>query len=180
MSATTPRKSKFPLAELIKSLAPITWMGRLMLAGVVVWFIDWVFVEGETLFGSRSLKTIVDVASALAFIPLAYFLIRGARRIAGNLLWRVRRRLIVAYMLVGALPLLLMAALVTLVLLAVLVQSSVNLVGRQLDGYLEQSQAAARALSHDLNRLDAVERTQGGEERLWRQLQERADSLAPI
>src|SRR5262245_34859042 len=174
------RKSTFPLAELIKSLAPITWMGRLMLAGGIVWFIDWVFVEGETLFGSRSLKTVVDVASALAFIPLAYFLIRGARRIAGNFLWRVRRRLIVTYLLVGALPLLLMVALVSLVLLAVLAQSNVNLVGRQLDGYLEQSQAAAQALSHDLNNPGAVERTPFGSEQARRQLQERADALAPI
>jgi len=77
------RKSKFPLAELVKSLAPITWTGRFMLAGVVVWFVNWVFVEGETLFGSRGLKTVVDVASALAFIPLAYFFIRGARWVAG-------------------------------------------------------------------------------------------------
>ncbi|HKQ79156.1 MAG TPA: SpoIIE family protein phosphatase [Blastocatellia bacterium] len=173
-------KSSFPLSELIKSLAPITWMGRCMLAGVTVWFIDWVFVDGETLFGSHSLKTIVDVASALAFIPLAYFSIKGARRIAGNLLWRVRRRLIVTYLLVGALPLLLMGALVTLVLLAVLVQSNVNLVGRQLDGYLEQSQAAAQALGHDLNKAGAVEPGRGGAEQLRRQLQERADALAPI
>ncbi len=170
-------KSTFPLTELIKSLAPITWMGRGMLAGVIVWFIDWVFVEGETLFGSRSLKTIVDVASALAFIPLAYFVIKGARWVAGNLLWRVRRRLIVTYLLVGALPLLLMVALLALVLLAALAQSSVNLVGRQLDGYLEQSQAAAQALSRNLNRLDAAS---FGAEGLRRQLQERADALAPI
>jgi serine phosphatase RsbU (regulator of sigma subunit) len=171
------RKSKFPLAELIKSLAPITWMGRLMFVGVVIWFIDWVFVEGETLFGSRGLKIIFDVASALAFIPLAYFLIRGARWVAGNLLWRVRWRLIVTYLLVGALPLLLMVALLALVLLATLAQSSVNLVGRQLDGYLEQSQAAAQALSLNLNLLDAASFS---EDRLRRRLQERADSLAPI
>jgi sigma-B regulation protein RsbU (phosphoserine phosphatase) len=173
-------KSTIPLTELIKSLAPITWMGRCMLAGVIVWFVDWGFVEGETLFGSHSLKTVIDVASALAFIPLVYFLIRGARRLAGNLLWRVRRRLIVTYLLVGALPLLLMAALVALVLLAVLVQSNVNLVGRQLDGYLEQSQAAAQALSRDLNKAGAVEQGSGGAEQLRRQLQERADALAPI
>jgi phosphoserine phosphatase RsbU/P len=172
-----PRKSKFPLAELIKSLAPITWMGRLMLAGVIVWFIDWAMAESETLLGSRSLKTIVDIGSALALIPLAWFLIRGARWVAGNLLWRVRRRLIVTYLLVGALPLLLMVALLALVLLAVLAQSNVSLVGKQLDGYLEQSQAAARAISHDLNRLDA---SSLGEERLRRRLQERADSLGPI
>lgn len=172
-----PGKSKFPLAELIKSLAPITWMGRLMLAGVIVWFINWVLVEGDALFGSRSLKTIVDVASALAFVPLAYFLIRGARWTAGNLLWRVRRRLIVTYLLVGALPLLLMVALLTLVLLAVLAQSNVNLVGKQLDGYLEQSQASAQAISQDLDRLDA---TSFDAERMRRRLQERADSLGPI
>src|SRR4030095_4997025 len=107
--------SKFPLAELIKSLAPITWMGRLMLAGAAVWFIDWVFVEGETLFGSRSLKTVVDIASALALIPLAYFLRRGARGVAGTLLWRVGRRWSVPYRPVGALPVLLMVALLALV-----------------------------------------------------------------
>jgi len=175
------RKSTFPLAELIKSLAPITWMGRLMLAGVIIWFIDWVFVEGETLFGSASLKTIADVASALAFIPLAYLLIKNARWVAGNLLWRVRRRLIVTYLLVGALPLLLVVTLVALILLAVVVQSSVNLVGRQLDGYLEQSQAAAQALSRDLNKLDAASFGAGQRsEGVRRQLQERADSLAPI
>src|SRR5262245_37784547 len=133
------RESKFPIAELIRSLAPITWMGRLMLAGVVVWFIDWALAEGDTLIGSRSFKIVIDVASALALIPSAWFLIKGARWVAGNLLWRVRRRLIVTYLLVGALPLLLMVALLALVLLAVLAQSNVSLVGKQLDGYLEHS-----------------------------------------
>lgn len=175
-----PRKSTLPLTELIRSLAPITLMGKAMLAGIVIWFVDWVFVEGDTLFGSESLKTAVDIASALAFIPLAYFLIKGARWMAGNLLWRVRRRLIVTYLLVGALPLLLLLALVTLILLAVVVQSSVNLVGRHLDGYLEQSQAAAQSVSRDLNKLATAERSRGAAEQLRRQLQARADSLAPI
>jgi phosphoserine phosphatase RsbU/P len=171
------QKSKFPFGELIRSLAPITWTGRLMLAGVIVWFVDWAMAESGTLLGSRSLKTIIDVASALALIPLAWFLIKGARWVAGNLLWRVRRRLIVTYLLVGALPLMLMVALLALVLLAVLAQSNVSLVGKQLDGYLEQSQASARAISQDLNRLDSAS---FGEDRLRRRLQERADSLGPI
>src|SRR5262249_56503573 len=144
------------------------------------WFVDWAFVGVDTMFGMHSLKSIVDVASALAFIPLAFFLIRGARRIAGNLLWRVRRRLIVTYLLVGALPLLLMVALVALVLLAVLVQSNVNLGGRQLDGYLEQSQAAAQALNRDLRALRAVQRGRDGAQQMRRPLQERAPALAPL
>ena len=170
-------KSHFPLAELIQSLAPITLMGKAMCAGIVVWFIDWVFVEGDLLFGSRALKEIVDVASFLAFIPLTWFLIKGAHWIGENLLWRLRRRLIVTYLLIGALPLLLVLLLVTLVLLAIVGQSSVNLVGRQLDGYLEQSQAAAQSLSRDLNGLDAESLKA---EPLRRQLQESADSLSPI
>jgi sigma-B regulation protein RsbU (phosphoserine phosphatase) len=174
-------KSQFPLAELIRSLMPITLMGKAMCAGIVVWFIDWVFVEGETIFGSRLLKTVFDIASALAFIPLAYFLFIGARWVAGNLLWRVRRRLIVTYLLVSALPLLLVLALVTLILLAVVVQSSVNLAGRQLDGYLEQSGAAAQALGRDLDKLDAANfGASQRAEQLRRRLQERADALAPI
>ncbi|MGH9835938.1 MAG: PP2C family protein-serine/threonine phosphatase [Blastocatellia bacterium] len=175
------RKSQFPLAELIKSLAPITLMGKAMCVGIVIWFIDWVFVEGDLLFGSRALKEIVDVASFLALIPLTWFLIKGAHWIGENLLWRLRRRLIVTYLLIGALPLLLVLLLVTLVLLAIVGQSSVNLVGRQLDGYLEQSQAAAQSLSGDLNSLDAESLRAGPKaEQLRRQLQESADSLSPI
>jgi sigma-B regulation protein RsbU (phosphoserine phosphatase) len=178
---STARKSRFPLMELIKSLAPITLMGKAMLAGVVIWFVDWVFVEGDQLFGSRLLKEMVDIAAALAFIPLAWFLIKGARWIGENLLWRLRRRLIVTYLLIGALPLLLVLLLVTLILLAVVGQSSVSLVGRQLDGYLEQSQAAAQRFGHDLNELDAESLKPGSKaEQLRRQLQERADSLGPI
>jgi sigma-B regulation protein RsbU (phosphoserine phosphatase) len=174
-------KTTIPLGELAKSLMPITGMGRAMLVGMVIWFVDWGFTKGETLFGSPLLKSVVDIGAALAFIPFTYFLIRNARWVARNLLWRVRRRLIVTYLLVGALPMLLMLALVTLILLAVMVQSSVNLVGRQLDGYLEQSQAAAQALSLDLNKANAANLVGGQEsDQLRRQLQERADSLAPI
>ncbi|GEM_PF-1107064 len=174
-------QSHFPLAELIRSLAPITLMGKAMCVGIVVWFIDWVFVEGDRLFGSRLLKEIIDVASFLALIPLTWFLIKGAHWVGENLLWRLRRRLIVTYLLIGALPLLLVLLLVTLVLLAIVGQSSVNLVGRQLDGYLEQSQSAAQSLSGDLNRLEAESLRAGPKaEQLRRQLQESADSLSPI
>jgi sigma-B regulation protein RsbU (phosphoserine phosphatase) len=175
------RKTTIPVTELVKAMKPITLMGKAMLAGIIVWFVDWGFAKEERLFGSAALKTVADIAAALAVIPLAYFLIKNARWVARNLLWRVRRRLVVTYLLIGALPLLLMAALVTLILLALVVQSSVNLVGRQLDGYLEQSQAAAQALSRDLNRTNASEGAAGQtSDQLRRQLQERADSLAPI
>src|SRR5690242_13439796 len=86
--------------ELLKSLMPITPMGKAMLAGIIVWFVNWAFSSGQRLLGSGALKTLFDVASALALIPLGYFAISGARWITQHLLWRLRRRLIVTYLLI--------------------------------------------------------------------------------
>lgn len=163
--------------ELLRSLLPITLIGRAMLVGVVIWFIDWAFARGATLWGSTTLKTIVDLASLLAFIPLFYFLFKGARWITQHLLWRLRRRLIVTYLLIGALPLLLIVSLLALIGWVVLMQSSAGLVERQLDSLLEQSRASALAISRDLTVLEAV-RLEPALAR--RRLQERADALAPI
>ena len=120
------RKSKFPLAELVKSLGadhvdgPVHAGGRRRLVRQLG------LRRRRDAIRQSALKTVVDVASALAFIPLAYFL--SGRALGRGKPVVVRRRLIVTYLLVGALPLLLMVALLALVLLAVLAQSSVNLV----------------------------------------------------
>lgn len=163
--------------ELIRSLIPITPMGKAMLVGIIVWFVDWGFAEIDSLFGSASLKTIFDIGSFLAFIPLLYFTVKAARWVTQHLLWRLRRRLIVTYLLIGALPLMLFASLVSLIGWVVVMQSSASLVERQLDGYLEQSLAAAQAISRDLSEVDE----EGWQsDRMRRRLQERADALAPI
>ncbi|MGE0885965.1 MAG: PP2C family protein-serine/threonine phosphatase [Blastocatellales bacterium] len=165
------------LLELIKSLIPITPMGKAMLIGIVVWFVDWGFATQNALFGSRILKTFFDVASVLAVIPLVYFAFKAAGWVTQHLLWRLRRRLIVTYLLIGALPLLLFGVLVALVGWVVVMQSSASLVDRQLDGYLEQSLAASEAISRDLSDVDE----EGWQpERMRRRLQERADALGPI
>ncbi|MBL8168887.1 MAG: SpoIIE family protein phosphatase [Acidobacteria bacterium] len=175
MPEAQQRQSFWP--ELLRSLLPITWMGRAMLVGLAVWFVDWVFVDGQTLFGSRMLKTVIDLASALAVVPLLFFLFKAARWVTQHLLWRLRRRLIVTYLLIGALPLVLLLALCALLGWVVVMQSNARLVGRQLEGYLEQSRTSAQALSRDLSALDV---SQIQSEPMRRRLQERADALAPI
>lgn len=166
-----------PLKELLWSLTPITLMGKAMSIGVLIWFIDWAFVDGQTLFGSGILKTLVDVGSLLAFIPLVYFIIKAGIWITGRLLWRLRRRLIVTYLLIGALPLTLLAFLMSLIGYAVASQYSIGLVSRKLDNYLEESRAVAEALSRDFNRPE-IARMQS--ESVRQILQERADTLAVI
>jgi sigma-B regulation protein RsbU (phosphoserine phosphatase) len=165
------------LFELLRSLLPITLMGRAMLAALLVWFIDWVFVSGETLFGSSLLKKLCDYASLLGLIPLAYFAIKGAHWITEHLLWRLRRRLIVTYLLIGALPILLLLSLIVMAGYVVVLQASESLVSRHLDGYLEQSRAVSRSLARDLAGWDL---SGLGREQLRRRMQERADALSLV
>lgn len=163
--------------ELIKSLMPITPMGWAMFVGIIVWFVNWVLSDSLTIGGSRALKLFFDIASALAVIPLIYFSISGARWVTQHLLWRLRRRLIVTYLLIGGLPLLLLLLLVVLIGWVVVMQSSAGLVDKQIEGYLEQSHNSALAISNDL-----AEITEGRwqSEQMRRRLQERANFLAPI
>jgi sigma-B regulation protein RsbU (phosphoserine phosphatase) len=160
--------------SLMQNLKPSTPMGWAMLIGVIVWLIDWTLSNNQTgaLLGSARLKSFIDVASVLALIPLAYFLFSAARWVMRNLLWRLRQRLIVTYFLIGVLPLTLLLLLLVCIGLAVEMQSGPNRVARQLAGYLEQSQTAARAISRELRNAEARE--------LRRELQERADALSAV
>jgi sigma-B regulation protein RsbU (phosphoserine phosphatase) len=159
------------VATPLQKLWPATRAGKALLVGVLVWFVNWVFSGEQTLFGSAWLKTLLDLASVAALIPLVYWLYRGASRLMGRLLWRLRRRLVVTWLLIGLLPLLLLTALVVVTGYGLLTQTNVNLARRQLDVYLAQSRVAAQALGRDL-------RANPGE--LDSLLQRRADALAPI
>lgn len=166
-------------AGLLKGWLPDTLRGWAMLIGVAVWFVNWIFTDDAgAIFGSELLKTVIDLLSVAALIPLIYFVVRGAQWVVGNLLWRLRRRLIVTYLLIGALPLSLVVVLTVLVGWALVVQFNSNLVARQLDGYLEQSRDVALAVTRDLSGPDAAELQDAV--RLGRDLQERADALAAI
>ena len=118
--------------------------------GLIVWFINWVFSHEGRVLGSAWLKAFVDIASLLALIPFAYFLILGTRWFFEHLLWRLRRRLLVTYFLLGVLPLLLVIALVTAIGFVTITSSTLSVVGRQLDGYLEASRSVSVSLSRDI------------------------------
>ncbi|MBI1760110.1 MAG: SpoIIE family protein phosphatase [Acidobacteria bacterium] len=154
-----------------KKFWPTTFAGRAMLLGVAVWFINWVFSKGQTLLGSIWLKTVVDLASWGALLLLAYWLYRGVAWLMKRLLWRLRRRLVVTWLLISVLPLGLGLLLVLLLGYVLLSQTYVNLARRQLDVYLAESRAAVQALTDELKANPA---------RQAEILREHADALSPI
>jgi phosphoserine phosphatase RsbU/P len=152
-------------------------MGRAMALGIVVWFINWVFSEQGRIFGSAWLKALVDIASLLALIPFAYFIILGIRWFFEHLLWRLRRRLLVTYFLLGVLPLLLVIALVAAVGFVTITSSTLSVVGRQLDGYLEASRSASVSLSREIADWDVDRLTPA---QLRERLNDRMNTLAAV
>jgi sigma-B regulation protein RsbU (phosphoserine phosphatase) len=160
-----------PFTGSLKNLWPTTLAGRAMLAGVLVWFTNWVFTDGASWLGSETLKLLIDLASLLALIPLAYWIYRGTKWALERVLWRLRWRLILTYLLIGLLPLLLLVVLCGLIGYALITETSVNSTRRQLEVYLMESQAAARSFGQELQN-DPAE--------FKRLLQHHADALAPI
>ena len=161
----------------LRGLLPATWMGRAMSLGIAVWFLNWVFSQDGRIFGSAWLKAFVDFASLIALVPFAYFIILGTKWSFEHLLWRLRRRLLVTYFLLGVLPLLLVIVLVAAIGFVTITSSTLSVVGRQLDGYLEASRSTAVSLSREIAawEVDRLSPAQQSE-----RLIERLQVLAPV
>ena len=74
-----------------------TWAGRAVLAGAAVWFANWVLSEGGAVWGSPTLKVVLDGLSLLALVPLIYLIYRATAWAMERVLWRLRRDLFVAH-----------------------------------------------------------------------------------
>ena len=139
------------------NLWPRTWAGKSLLAGVVVWFANWIFSDGTALFGSAALKFGLDVLSVLALIPAGYLIYRATAWVMERLLWRVRRRLVVTYLLIGLLPAVLLISLVGLIGYVVILESQVRLVQKQLANRMAEAQSITVSLAEELKDVSANE-----------------------
>ena len=132
-----------------------TWAGQALLAGAAVWFANWVLSEGGAVWGSPTLKVVLDGLSCLALVPLIYLIYRATAWVMERLLWRLRRRLIVTYLLIGLLPAILLIVLVALIGYVVILESQARLVQKQLANRLTEAQSITQALAAELNQTAA-------------------------
>jgi len=86
-----------------------SWGGRAIAAGVIAKAVG--LVVTLVLRSSGGLLRAVDTVASLAIaVGGAYFLVQGLRAAGRRLLWRVRRKLILSYIFIGAIPALLIIA----------------------------------------------------------------------
>ena len=116
----------------------------------------WLLVGGSAAVRQSGLR---EIFGLITFVVVActafYYGYKGLRGLKRRLLWRVRRRLIITYLFVGLTPILLLAALGFLVVVAGLNQAIVRVVSVQMSSLERQTLASARLLAETLARLPA-------------------------
>ena len=141
-----------------KGLWPQTWTAR---AALYVLSVDLLVVALQLLTSRllpRTSANLAGWASFLSTLAVILYVVVAFRWLRGQLLWRLRNRLIVTYMFIGVIPVLLlvMISVITLYLLAGQFASFV--VTSELDSHLRSMESSSRAIAQQLaNRL-----TQGG------------------
>ena len=130
-----------------------SWTGRSFLATLVVKAL--VGVAVWTSGGSAALE-IVDRVVNLALVSLAAIAIYQLTLfVRAGLLWRVRRKLILSYILVGAVPFLLLVAFSLLGFLLVFFDVSSYLVRSRLNSLTDQANTLARTTQIEVERTPA-------------------------
>jgi len=109
---------------------------------------------GTALYGEHQLGTILRfVTVAAVLVTVVYYPARWLSLSWERLMWRVRRRLAITYILVGLTPLLLMASHSLLSWLGLSAEAMARVVTVQVASSAEQAEAIARALARDMDRL---------------------------
>jgi phosphoserine phosphatase RsbU/P len=128
-----------------------TWPGRAVLIGGAVKLVS---LLGRTAIGSARWMEVVGSLGTLALlIGLAYFLVRLISLARQHLLWRVRRKLILSYILVGLVPALLIITFGLVSGLMLFGSVSQYIVTTRVRTAVEQAQFLARTCAIELARL---------------------------
>ncbi|HEU4402154.1 MAG TPA: SpoIIE family protein phosphatase [Candidatus Polarisedimenticolia bacterium] len=106
------------------------------------------------LYGEHLVGTLLRLVTLLALVAtIVYYGTRWVSWSWGRLLWRVRRRLAITYLLVGLTPFLLMTAQALISWFGLTAEAMARIITVQVRASADQAEAFARALATDLQRL---------------------------
>jgi sigma-B regulation protein RsbU (phosphoserine phosphatase) len=142
-----------------KGLWPGSWAAR---AGLYVLALDILLFALQLIAGAFSPRAAANLGGWVTFLTslaAALFGIVGFRWLRGQLLWRLRNRLIVTYVFIGVIPVFLLVAisLITLYLLAGQFASFV--VKSEIDSHLRSTAASSRTIAHLLETQLSTEKS---------------------
>lgn len=134
--------------------AVASWPVRLLLSGTALWLLRLPFATSDGWF----LNALEVGASVLLAVGLGWVIWRLVMRLLRRLLWRVRRRLVLSYVFIGFVPVLLVVAFFSVAGTMSVLSTSAELVRRELDRVVGDTQVVVGAIGVRLSRgMDATE-----------------------
>jgi sigma-B regulation protein RsbU (phosphoserine phosphatase) len=119
---------------------------------VVLWILKTLFASSIRQ-SSAGLAFVLDLLTLLFAIPAAYYCLRLFRGLRNKLLWKIRRRLILAHIFIGAIPVFLVISFFVFSALLVYYQLSYYLISNQIGIHAAQIHAFTLSLRDGLQEL---------------------------
>jgi phosphoserine phosphatase RsbU/P len=139
----------------LRRILPRSRMGVFTTIVVGLWLLKAVFlVFFSNAVGAVTRRLSLDLLTLLLTIPAAYYGWRLFASLRRKLLWKIRRRLILAHVFIGAIPLLLVVVIVYIAAFLVFYQLSYYLISNQIGIHRGQVNALAESLRAELAQSD--------------------------
>jgi len=126
---------------------------KIYLGLIAAWFLL-AIIGGEW---SESLRMILRVS---IFILTVYYVFRLTRKLMRKFLWRIRRKLILSYILIGFVPVVLLFVLVGLGFFIFMGQATSEMFQSNLDGYILQTKIENQKLLHMTEMMEGAQALQ--------------------
>jgi sigma-B regulation protein RsbU (phosphoserine phosphatase) len=119
---------------------------------IVLWVLKTLFAAGirQT---SPGIAFILDLLTLLLAIPAVYYCLKLSRRLRNRFLWKIRRRLVLAYIFIGAIPVFLVICIFVFSALLFYYQFSYYLISNQIGLHAAQIHAYTLSLRDGLQEL---------------------------
>jgi hypothetical protein len=150
-------------------------MPRVAVAAAVS-FVVWLLVRNIRVYRTSSVSWLFGLITFLALsFTITYFGLKMLRWLERRLLWRVRRRLVITYLLVGLTPIVLLTLLGIALAIGGSNRALMRVVTAQMDATAKEALANVRNIAEALGRLPP----RAGDESIKSWLDERTASLQP-
>jgi sigma-B regulation protein RsbU (phosphoserine phosphatase) len=137
----------------VRRLVPKSGMAIFALTIVVLWCLKFFFLSPRVRFTSPVLSFLVELLTPLLAIPAVYYLWRGFGLVRSRFLWKISRRLILAHIFIGAIPVLLVIGIFYVSALLFYYQLSYYLISNQIGIHLAQIHAFNLSLRTGIEEL---------------------------
>jgi phosphoserine phosphatase RsbU/P len=128
-------------------------MGKFTLALVVLWALKVLLLTPNLRYSAPQLAFFLDIIGPLLAIPAIYYSWKFSRYARSKLLWKIRRRLIVAYVFISAIPIVVVVVIFYSSALLFFYQLSYFLISNQIGIHASQVHAFNLSLREGLQRL---------------------------